>query len=389
MRPVPPPAAPVFEKVPPVADFPALEARIRAFWRERDVFARSVEKRRGGPRFVFYEGPPTANGLPHNGDALTRVIKDVFPRYRALRGYDVPRTAGWDAPIGGRAAILEYGVEPFVRRCLESVFRYTEEWRSFTEKLGFWIDLDQAYVTYHESYVESVWWALAQLRERGLLYQGHKVVWWWAQGGTVLSAAEVGEGYRTVDDPSIWVRLPLRDEPGTSLVVWTTTPWTLPSNCFAAGRPHLEYAVVRDGEEHLVVASSLVEDIARRLGRELRVESTLRGESLVGRRYVPPFDWFRRRHGERDLWRLVAADFVELHAGTRGVHLAPAFGEADFGVLRREQESDPSLPLLCAVREDGGFDPEIAPEPYAGRWVKDCARELVRELERGGLLLHA
>src|SRR3990172_297452 len=253
MRPVPPPAAPVFEKVLPVADFPALEARIRAFWRERDVFARSVEKRRGGPRFVFYEGPPTANGLPHNGHALTRVIKDVFPRYRAMRGYDVPRKAGWDTHglpveievekelrIRGRQAILDYGVEPFVRRCLESVFRYTEEWRSFTAKLGFWIALDDAYVTYHESYVESVWWALARLREQGLLYRGHKVVWWWAQGGTVLSAAEVGLGYKTVDDPSVFVSFPLVEEPDTSLLVWTTTPWTLPSNMYAAVKPEVD-----------------------------------------------------------------------------------------------------------------------------------------------------
>jgi isoleucyl-tRNA synthetase len=398
MRPVPP----RFEKVPPVADFPALEARIRAFWRERKIFARSVEKRRGGPRFVFYEGPPTANGLPHNGHALTRVIKDVFPRYRAMRGYDVPRKAGWDTHglpveievekelrIRGREAILAYGVEPFVRRCIESVFRYTGEWRSFTEKLGFWIDLDDAYVTYHESYVESVWWALSQLWERGLLYRGHKVVWWWAQGGTVLSAAEVGEGYRAVDDPSLYVRLPLRDDPGTALLVWTTTPWTLPSNCFAAVRPDVEYAVVRDGERRLVAARELVPALAAKAGRDLPVEETLRGEALVGRRYAPPFDWFRRRRGELDLWRVVAADFVELDAGTGVVHLAPAFGEADFAVLRREQERDPELPLLCAVRPDGGFDPEVAPEAYAGRWVKDCDRELARELKERGLLFHA
>ena len=220
---------------------------MRAFWRERDIFAKSLALRSAGPRFVFYEGPPTANGLPHNGHALTRVMKDVIPRYKAMRGFDVPRKAGWDTHglpveievekelrISGKDAIEAYGVEPFVRRCLDSVFRYTEEWESFTEKLGFWLDMGDAYVTYHQSYVESVWWALSELFERGLLYRGHKVVWWWAQGGTVLSAAEVGEGYRTVDDPSIYVRFPLADEPGTSLLVWTTTPWTLPSNSFAA-----------------------------------------------------------------------------------------------------------------------------------------------------------
>ena len=173
-----------FERVAPTANFPEVEARIRDFWRERDIFRKTLDKRRGGPRFVFYEGPPTANGLPHNGSALTRVMKDVFPRYRSMRGFDVPRKAGWDTHglpvevevekelrIAGKDAIVAYGVEAFVRRCLDSVFRYTEEWKQFTEKLGFWLDLDDAYVTYHERYVESVWWALSQLHRRGLLYQ--------------------------------------------------------------------------------------------------------------------------------------------------------------------------------------------------------------------------
>jgi len=275
----------IFDKVLPVVDFPDSESRIRDFWRERRIFEKSLERRRGGPRFVFYEGPPTANGLPHNGHALTRVMKDVFPRYKSMRGYDVPRKAGWDTHglpveievekelrISGKDAIVEYGVEPFVRRCLESVFRYTEEWAQFTEKLGFWVDLDDAYVTYHQSYVESVWWALSQLHAKGLLYRGHKVVWWWAQGGTVLSAAEVGEGYKTVDDPSVFVRLPLCDDPDTSLLVWTTTPWTLPSNSFAAVNPDVDYAVVEDGGHRLVVAEALREALAEKVGRELPVE---------------------------------------------------------------------------------------------------------------------
>jgi isoleucyl-tRNA synthetase len=390
----------VFERVAPVVDFPAAEARIRAFWRERDVFAKSLALRSDGPRFVFYEGPPTANGLPHNGHALTRVMKDVIPRYKAMRGFSVPRKGGWDTHglpveievekelrISGKDAIEAYGVEPFVRRCLDSVFRYTEEWQSFTEKLGFWLDMGDAYVTYHQSYVESVWWALSRLFERGLLYRGHKVVWWWAQGGTVLSAAEVGEGYRTVDDPSIYLRFPLADEPSTSLLVWTTTPWTLPSNSFAAVNPDFEYAVVRDGEQHLVVAAALRESLAEKVGRELPVERTLRGAELVGKRYAPPFDWFRDRHA--DLWRVVAADFVELDAGTGVVHIAPAFGEADFELLRREQQRDPSLPLLCAVRPDGAFDPEMAEPAYAGRWVKEADRDLMRALRERGLLWHA
>ena len=394
-------ARPGFEKVAPVVDFPLAEARIRQFWRDADIFRKSLAKRRGGPRFVFYEGPPTANGMPHNGHVLTRVMKDVFPRYRSMRGYDVPRRAGWDTHglaveievekelrISGREAILAYGVEPFVRRCLESVFRYTGQWKELTEKLAFWLDMGDEYVTYHESYVESVWWALSRLHARGLLYRGHKVVWWWAQGGTVLSAAEVGEGYKTVDDPSLFVRLPLADEPGTSLLAWTTTPWTLPSNAFAAVRTDVAYAVVRDGEQRLVVAEARLAALAELAGRELPVEKRLRGEQLVGRRYTPPFDWFAAQAFGHDFWRVVGADFVELDAGTGVVHIAPAFGELDFELLRREQQARRDLPLLCAVRPDGSFDPALAPRAYAGRWVKDCDRDLCRELKERTLVWH-
>jgi isoleucyl-tRNA synthetase len=392
---------PVFEKVAPVVHFPDAEARVREFWRVEDVFAKTLAKRAGGPRFVFYEGPPTANGLPHNGHALTRVMKDVLPRYKSMCGFDVPRKGGWDTHglaveievekelrISGKDAIVQYGVEPFVRRCLDSVFRYTQEWNDFTEKLGFWLDLDAAYVTYHESYVESVWWALSELFRKGHLYQGHKVVWWWAQGGTVLSAAEVGEGYRSVDDPSVYVRFPFLDEPDTSLLVWTTTPWTLPSNSLVAVKPDVDYAVVRDGDEKLVVAEALLADLAEKVGRELPIESRLRGEALVGRRYTPPFDWFTRREPDVDFWRVVGADFVELDVGTGVVHIAPAFGEIDFELLRREQESASELPLLCAVRPDGGFDPEIAPATFAGRWVKECDRDLIRALKQADLCWH-
>jgi isoleucyl-tRNA synthetase len=393
---------PRFEQVAPLVDFPTLEARIRSFWKERDVFHRSLARREGRPRFVFYEGPPTANGLPHNGHALTRVMKDVFPRYKTMRGFHVPRKAGWDTHglpvetevekelrIRGKAAIEAYGVERFVRRCLESVFRYTEEWERFSEQLAFWVDTDQAYVTYHQSYVESVWWALARLHEHGLLYRGHKVVWWWAQGGTALSAAEVGQGYRTVDDPSVYVKFPLADEPETALLVWTTTPWTLPSNSFAAVKADVRYALVRDGDARLLLAEALVPQIAEKLGRELPVERTLAGAELVGRRYRPPFDWFACAPGVSGLWRVAAADFVELETGTGVVHVAPAFGEVDFDLLRAERERDASLPLLCAVRPDGAFDPAVAPERFEGRWVKEADRDLVRNLRERGLLLHA
>ncbi len=399
---MPPMSPPRFEKVVPLPRFPELEAGIRSLWKREDVFRRSLAQREGAPRFVFYEGPPTANGMPHNGHVLTRVIKDVFPRYKTMRGFHVPRKAGWDTHglpveievekslrISGKAAIEAYGVEPFVRQCLESVFRYTAEWEELTDKLAFWVDLDNAYVTFHESYVESVWWALSELHRRGHLYRGHKVVWWWARGGTVLSAAEVGEGYRTVDDPSVYVLLPLEEEPDLHLVVWTTTPWTLPSNTFAAVRPEVEYAILRDGDRRLVVAEPLRASLEATLSRELPVLRRIRGEELVGRRYRPPFDWFRNHPAAERIFRVVAADFVELDAGTGIVHIAPAFGEVDFELLRREQQTDPQLPLLCAVRPDGTFDPELAAPHLLGRFVKDCDRDLIRELRDRGLLLHA
>ncbi len=241
----------MFEPVRGKPDFPALEASIAAFWREQGIYERSLERRREAERFVFYEGPPTANGMPQTGHSLTPTIKDLYPRYRTMRGQFCERKAGWDTHglpvevevckelgIHSKAEIEAYGVEPFIRKCQQSVWRYMREWESLTERIGFWIDLSQAYVTYHKAYVESVWWALAELFERGLLYEGHKIVWWWPQGGTALSSGEVGQGYREVADPSVYVALPLLDDAGREtrrcLVAWTTTPWTLPSNQFAA-----------------------------------------------------------------------------------------------------------------------------------------------------------
>lgn len=279
-----------FQKPPGDHAFAAVEREILRFWEQRDVFRRSLEQTRRGERFVFYEGPPTANGLPHNGHVLTRVVKDLFPRYQAMRGRDVPRKAGWDTHglpvevevekelgIHGKAEIERFGVEPFTRRCVESVFRYTEEWERLTRRIGFWIDLSSAYVTYHRPYVESVWWALAELHRKGLLYRGHKVVWWWPQGGTALSSGEVGLGYRTIDDPEVIVRFRSRIRPGASYLAWTTTPWTLPSNCALAVRGGLEYVEARlappDGPKERVIVAA---DLAPKLLGEENVEIVAR-----------------------------------------------------------------------------------------------------------------
>src|SRR5258708_16257431 len=283
----------MFQPVESNANFPKQELAIGQFWKENRIYEKSLEQRAGAPPFVFYEGPPTANGMPHPGHCLTRAIKDLFPRYRTMRGYRCERKARWDTHglpaevevckelgIHSKEEIEAYGVEPFIHKCQESVWRYMQQWERLTERIGFWVDLESAYVTYHQSYVESVWWSLKEMFDRGLLYQGHKIVWWWAQGGTALSAGEVGQGYREVADPSVYVRFPLVDQPDTSLLLWTTTPWTLPSNQFAAVHPELEYSVLLDESpdpHKLIVASALVDAIRAKANRELKVVGTLKG----------------------------------------------------------------------------------------------------------------
>jgi isoleucyl-tRNA synthetase len=411
------PPAGTFETVRSELDFPADEARILAFWKARDIFHKTLtaETRATGPSkgtFVFYEGPPTANGMPHNGHVLTRAVKDVFPRFQTMRGYDVPRKAGWDTHglpvevevekelgIHGKAEIERYGVKPFIARCIASVFRYTEAWEKLTDKIGFWVDLPTAYVTYHRSYVESVWWALSELHKKGLLYRGHRVCWWWPQGGTALSAAEVGWNYKTVDDPSCYVAFPLVDEPDTALVAWTTTPWTLPSNGYAAVRADFDYVVVDGGDRKLIVAAALRETLAKKLKRDLPVVRTLKGAELVGKRYRPPFDTFTKAlwdvpvakkdgTSEPMYWWVVAGDFVTLDAGTGIVHVAPAFGEDDnLAHKKRVADFQPSadVPLLNAVRADGTFDEG---RPFAGQFVKDADPLILKDLKARGLLVH-
>ncbi|TWT76899.1 Isoleucine--tRNA ligase [Posidoniimonas polymericola] len=424
-------------------NFPQLEEDVLRFWKENNVYHKSLDRREGAEPFVFYEGPPTANGMPHPGHCLTRAIKDVFPRYKTMRGYRCERKAGWDTHglpvevevckelgIHSKEEIEAHGVEPFIQKCQASVWRYMQEWERLTERLGFWVDLDKAYVTYHQSYVESVWWSLKQLFDRDLLYQGHKIVWWWAQGGTALSAGEVGQGYRQVADPSVYVKFPLLEEgvpSKTSLIVWTTTPWTLPSNQFAAVHPEIEYAKVADAEEggSYILAKDLVQPLAEKLKRELTVEETFPGADLVGLRYIPPFECYytlaaaqrrqmlREQEGSQpdttpfDLgggqqgrlksggeaytaWRVVPADFVTTDSGSGVVHQAPAFGEVDYEVLVAQQELfEPGQgpALINCVGPDGKFTAE-APEFVRGRWVKDCDKDITRKLKERGLLFH-
>ena len=379
----------MFEPVDQKIDFPRREERILELWREARIFEKSLQQRAGAPSFVFFEGPPTANGTPHNGHVLTRVIKDLFPRFKTMRGFYCARKAGWDTHglpvevevekelgIHGKADIEAYGVEDFTRRCIESVFRYTDVWEQLTERIGFWVDTKEAYVTFHQSYVESVWWALKRLFDQGLLYQGHKVVWWWPQGGTALSSGEVGLGYKTVDDPSITVRFPVAGEPGVAFLAWTTTPWTLPSNCALTVHPEIRYAWVRWQDETVILAEALCDAV---LGAgTYEVLRTAPGRDLVGTRYQPVFDYARPAEG--DCHVVIPGDFVSLGTGTGVVHTAPAFGEDDHRVARQN-----GIGLLNLVAPDGTFLPEVT--DFAGRFVKEADRDIIRNLRKRGLLV--
>ncbi len=386
----------VFEDVPSQFDFARTEVRIREFWDSREIYAKSLKQREGAPPFVFYEGPPTANGLPHPGHCLTRVVKDLFPRYKTMCGYFCHRKAGWDTHglpvevevckelgIHGKDEIERYGLEAFVQKCLESVFRYTKEWEELTRRLGFWINLDEAYVTYHQSYVESVWWALKTLFERGLLYQGHKIVWWWPQGGTALSSGEVGEGYREVDDPSITVRFRVAGEAKTSFLAWTTTPWTLPSNVALAVHPEFEYAFVRHVEgETFILAKDLIEKtfhgLPVKIDKDLEVLKVVKGRDLVGMKYEPIFRYAEPTGGRA--WEVIDAGFVTLEQGTGIVHIAPAFGEDDYQISRAK-----GMGFLQLIRPDGTFVPEAT--DFAGRFCKEADADIIRWMKEKGVLL--
>jgi isoleucyl-tRNA synthetase len=359
--------------------FPALEEGVLERWREHDVFHESVRRREGAEPFVFYEGPPTANGRPGSHHVLSRVFKDVFPRYRTMRGRQVRRKAGWDChglpvelevekELGFRHKrdIEDYGVARFNAKCRESVLRYVEEWNRLTERIGFWIDTDDAYFTLDDDYVESVWWTLKQVWDKGLLYEGHKVGPYCPRCGTGLSSHEVALGYKDVVDPSIYVRFRLADA-DESLLVWTTTPWTLPGNVAVAVAPDVTYVRARVEGELLILAESLVERV---LGEGAELLDRFPGSELVGRGYAGPV-FALADGGPPNAFAVIAGDFVTTDDGTGLVHLAPAFGEDDFDAAAAAGIFDPTVAgtLYNPVRRDGTFDDRVV--GFEGRFVKE------------------
>ena len=380
-------------------DQPGLEQGVLQRWRDLDVFAKSLELRADGKPWVFYEGPPTANGMPGTHHVLARVFKDVFPRYQTMRGRKVERKGGWDchglpvelaieAELGftSKDDIEEFGIAEFNQRCRDSVFKHVEEWNRLTERIGFWIDLDDAYRTLDSTYVESLWWAIKEIDSKGLLYEGHKVVPYCPRCGTALSSHELGQpgAYRDVTDTAAFVRLPVTGphgplEAGDELVVWTTTPWTLVSNAAVAIDPDLTYVRANFGGSVVVVAEALVE---KSLGESADVISAFPGSQIVGAAYEPPFDYISAADYGAAGHTVLAAGFVTAEDGTGLVHTAIAFGEDDFRLGEAA-----GLKAINPVKPDGTYDDRIT--GYAGRQVKDCDSDLVAELESRGRLLRA
>ena len=356
-------------------------------WRERDVFHESIRRREGAPPFIFYEGPPTANGRPGSHHVLARVFKDVFPRYQTMRGHYVPRKGGWDChglPVElevekelgfhSKHDIERYGVAEFNAKCRESVLRYIDEWNELTERIGFWLDTDDAYYTLANEYVESVWWSLKQVWEKGLLVEGNRVVPYCTRCGTALSSHELAQGYKPVTDPSVYVRFPLTGEPGVSLLAWTTMPWTLVPHAAIAVDPDATYVRVRVGEESLILAEALVERV---LGEDAEVERSMPGSELLGLRYEPPFPYIAD-YGERG-HTVLPGDFVSMEDGTGVVHTGAAFGEDDFRLA-----TDNGLTIHNPVRPDGTFDERTG--PFSGMYVRAADAHIVEALREAGKL---
>ncbi len=384
----------VFREVSSKVNLPEMEEKWLAFWREHDTYRQSLELRRGAPNYVFYEGPPTANGRPGTHHVLARVFKDLFPRYHTMKGEYCYRKGGWDThglPVeleiekelgfSGKKAIEDYGIAEFNAKCKESVFRYVREWEKLTDRIAFWIDMDNPYVTLSNDYIESVWWILRQLWDKELLYQGFKVVPYCPRCGTPLSDHEVALGYRQADDPSIYVKFPLKDKPGTYFLVWTTTPWTLPGNAALAVGQDVDYVVIEQDNgsgqtERLILAEALLPAAVR---GEYKVVEKKKGRDLRGLRYQPLYTFLPF---EQKAHYVILGDFVSTEDGTGIVHIAPAFGAEDMEVGK---EYD--LPVLQTVDLRGRFIDAVT--PWRGMFVKDADPLIIEDLQQRGLMYHS
>ncbi|MGE5073121.1 MAG: isoleucine--tRNA ligase [Anaerolineae bacterium] len=381
----------MFKPVSSKLDVPAMEEAVQNFWEREHIFKKTVEQRQGRPEYVFFEGPPTANGRPGVHHVLARAFKDMFPRYKIMRGFHVSRRGGWDThglPVEievekkhgfqHKHEIEEYGIAKFNEECRKSAFEYIRDWGRLTDRIAFWVDLEDAYVTYTNEYIESVWWILKSFWEKDLLYKSYKIVPYCPRDETPLSDHEVALGYDEATDPSVFVRMPLVDKPDTSLLVWTTTPWTLPGNVAVAAHPDVEYVTVeRDNDgvtEKLILAKALVEKVFKE--EPVKVVDTFKGRKLKGMKYRPLFTFMPP---DKPAYYVVMGEFVTTEDGTGLVHQAPAFGAED---MQMAVEHD--LPILMTVLPDGTFIPEVT--PWRGVFIKDADPQIIEDLRARGLL---
>ena len=398
----------MYKKVPTDMNFVGREKEVEKFWDDNHIFEKSIEEREGCPDYIFYDGPPTANGKPHIGHVLTRVIKDMIPRYRTMKGYMVPRKAGWDTHglpvelevekslgLDGKDQIEEYGLEPFIDKCKESVWKYKGMWEDFSATVGFWADMEHPYVTYHNSFIESEWWALKQIWDKGLLYKGFKIVPYCPRCGTPLSAQEVAQGYKDVKERSAVVRFKVKDE-DAYILAWTTTPWTLPSNLALCVNPNEDYAKVKAADGYTYyMACALLDTVLGKLGaagnKEDGAESgpayeileTYKGTELEGKEYEPLYQCAADAAAKQNkkAFYVTCDTYVTLTDGTGVVHIAPAFGEDDANVGRKY-----GLPFVQLVDEKGNMAEST---PFAGLFVKKADPEVLKDLDARGLLFDA
>ncbi len=384
-----------YEKVSTNLDFAAREQEVLEYWRQQDIFKKAMAQHAGAKPFTFFDGPPTANGKPHIGHIETRAFKDLIPRHRAMKGYDVLRKAGWDTHglpvelevekmlgLDGKPQIEAYGIEPFIKECKQSVWKYKGEWERMSERVGFWADMDHPYVTYENEYIESVWWSLKTIADKGLLYKGHKVVPYCPRCGTALSSHEVAQGYKEVTDTSAFVRFAVKGRENTFLLAWTTTPWTLPSNVALCVNAAEEYCELEHQGQTLILAKALIPAV---LGEEAAqaaaIARAFKGEALRGVEYTPLFPYAQLDNAQtgKKAWYVVCDPYVTLTDGSGIVHIAPAFGEDD---ARLGREND--LPFVQLVNPQGKFGPET---PWDGLFVKEADPQILKALKEAGLLL--
>ena len=383
----------MYKKVPTTLNFVEREKETLKFWKDNQIFEKSVQLRQGAPAYTFFDGPPTANGKPHIGHVLTRAMKDIIPRYKTMRGYDVLRKAGWDTHglpvelevekelgLDGKEQIEQYGVIPFIQKCKESVWKYKGEWEVMSDRMGFWADMDNPYITYDNDYIESEWWALKAIYEKGLLYKGHKIVPYCPRCGTALSSHEVAQGYKEVKETSATVRFRVPDEENTYFLAWTTTPWTLPSNVSLCVNPDVTYAYVRvDGKETLIMAKDLIGTVLE--GHDTEIVKEVLGKELEYKHYEPLFECTRKAAGGKDAFYVMVDDYVTTTDGTGIVHNAPAFGEDDYRVCKKYD-----LPFVQMVDSKGEM---CGGTPWDGVFVKKADPMVLKDLDERGLLFAA